>query len=912
MLISKSFYGKSILTTGFGVLFLLIAVISSINAEQLSIDYSINQPIVEKVAIGAESYDRIIIVEAPNGGDINAPSMPATGAQILLPFGSKVESIEIITGERILLGKDFKIEPNQQPIPLSADPADRVIPIPDKAIYESDQLYPENLFENIGTYGFRGYQILILKLHPVQYLPSTGELFYYPDLSVVVNTVAADKSSNMFRSLPADENEVLTRVDNPDLISTYAGALKSSASNYDLLIITTPGLAASFQPLKAYHDTTGILTEIHTTDEIGSTNPDDVRAYIKLVYLNDGIRYVLIGGDDDLIPSKDMYVVSYQGGYIDYDMPTDLFFGCLDGPFNNDGDSQWGEPNDGEGGGDVDLIAEVFIGRATAGNITEANRFVTKHLSYVSRTDDHLDDILLCGEYLGFGGVSDYAANSLEELIGVSVANGYYTVGFPESDYTIDQLFDRDWPGNDWPSSELANRINSGLHIIDHFGHGNTSYALKYNSSEIMSAFTNTELFFLYSQACYSGRFDGTDGFAEYMTIKSDHAAFALVMNARYGWGVSESTDGASQRFNREFWDAVYNPAEAKTNLGWANHKSKEDNLYRINESCMRWCYYETNLLGDPAVAFLGVDSCIDADADLICDIADNCPGITNADQLDTDNDGIGDLCDECTDTDKDGYGNPGFPLNTCPEDNCPDISNLRQFDTDNDGIGDRCDDCTDSDGDGYGDPEMIGNTCPNDNCMSISNPDQADTDNDGIGDMCDACTDTDGDGFGDPGYPSNTCAEDNCPVVYNPDQADFDGDGYPDSCDNCPEAYNPDQTDMDSDGYADSCDNCLDIYNPDQADSDDNGIGDLCDGCCQNRGNADGIIHSGNPCDVADLVYLVNYIFKGGAAAPCEEEGNADAQEAGGGLLINVADLTYLVNYLFKGGNEPPPCIIQ
>jgi hypothetical protein len=38
--------------------------------------------------------------------------------------------------------------------------------------------------------------------------------------------------------------------------------------------------------------------------------------------------------------------------------------------------------------------------------------------------------------------------------------------------------------------------------------------------------------------------------------------------------------------------------------IGRANHDSKEDNLFMIQRSCMRWVYYETNLFGDPAVAF--------------------------------------------------------------------------------------------------------------------------------------------------------------------------------------------------------------------------------------------------------------------------------------------------------------------
>ena len=78
-------------------------------------------------------------------------------------------------------------------------------------------------------------------------------------------------------------------------------------------------------------------------------------------------------------------------------------------------------------------------------------------------------------------------------------------------------------------------------------------------------------------------------------------------MNARYGWGAYNTTDGPSQRFDREFWDAVFSPTEGMPEVGRANQDSKEDNLYRINEGCMRWITYELNLFGDPTVAIQGV-----------------------------------------------------------------------------------------------------------------------------------------------------------------------------------------------------------------------------------------------------------------------------------------------------------------
>lgn len=80
-----------------------------------------------------------------------------------------------------------------------------------------------------------------------------------------------------------------------------------------------------------------------------------------------------------------------------------------------------------------------------------------------------------------------------------------------------------------------------------------------------------------------------------------------------------------------------------------------------------------------------------DTDGDGVGNDCDNCPDDQNADQADFDNDGIGDICDDCIDPDGDGFGNPGYPLATCPEDNCPTVFNPGQEDSDSDGIGDVC-----------------------------------------------------------------------------------------------------------------------------------------------------------------------------------------------------------------------------
>ncbi|MCD6162798.1 MAG: carboxypeptidase regulatory-like domain-containing protein [candidate division Zixibacteria bacterium] len=565
-------------------------------------NYSFERPEILKVQISGTQYDRIIMPNTANSGNAGQPALPAIGANILLPYNSEVSNIEIITGEKVLIGEDYYIEPITRPVRLSAEPTADNFPIPDNAIYNSDGVFPESAFDKIGVFGFRGYQILTLKLKPVEYIPLTGELYYYPELTVVVNTKASGKSNTLFRGFQEDETEVMSKVDNPDMVSSYWQAFGADIKGYDLLIITTTSLVSSFQPLKDYHDTTGILTEIHTTTDIGSSDPDDIRAYITDRYTNDGIDYVIIGADDDIIPAKDLYVVTSPGGDTEENMPSDVYFACLDGTWNYDNDAYWGEPTDGEGGGDVDLIAEVYVGRASVGNTTEAARFVNKTIWYLTNQHSHPEKVQLVGEYLGFGGPAEYAAETLNELINGSSAHSYTTIGIPSDLYAIDTLYERSWPGNDWPKSELVNRINNGVHFLNHLGHGSPDYAMKLYNSDVLSDLTNTDLCFVYSQTCLAGHLDGTDCWAETMNIKTDYGAFAVIMNARYGFGEYNSTDGPSQRFDREFWDAVFNPAENKPELGRANQDSKEDNLYRVNDECMRWCYYELNLFGDPSV----------------------------------------------------------------------------------------------------------------------------------------------------------------------------------------------------------------------------------------------------------------------------------------------------------------------
>ncbi|MBU8934174.1 MAG: dockerin type I repeat-containing protein [candidate division Zixibacteria bacterium] len=74
-------------------------------------------------------------------------------------------------------------------------------------------------------------------------------------------------------------------------------------------------------------------------------------------------------------------------------------------------------------------------------------------------------------------------------------------------------------------------------------------------------------------------------------------------------------------------------------------------------------------------------------------------------------------------------------------------------------------------------------------------------------------------------------------------------------------------------------------------------------DKCCIDiTGNIDN--DPSDEINIADLTYLVAYLFTGGPTPECLDE--ADVNGDGD---INIADLTHLVAYLFTGGPEPAPC---
>lgn len=100
----------------------------------------------------------------------------------------------------------------------------------------------------------------------------------------------------------------------------------------------------------------------------------------------------------------------------------------------------------------------------------------------------------------------------------------------------------------------------------------------------------------------------------------------------------------------------------------------------------------------------------------------------------------------------------------------------------------------------------------------------------------------------------------------------------------------------------------CIDAGHPDAMYNDPDGTradigalpGAFC--CVGYRGNIDDDPAEG--ITISDLMYLVDYMFRGGPEPACFDEADVDADD-----LVGIADLTYMIDYMFLGGLAPLLC---
>ena len=599
---------------------ILVSIFLSIflvgNASLIYQDFSFEYPDLKKQA-------EYVVVNQPgclNSGKEGEPDLPYFGVTILLPPGEEISEVKILGSTYYPLKEKIVIKPAERQFPLSSDYDFDYQVKPDPNIYNSSVVFPANITGSIRTDFMNGHSIGNFLISTVKYKPALNQAEFLEEISLEIVTTTSARAQtalDLFKNKYRIEQRILKTVVNPETRFLYGNTETNRDEEYDLLLITNSTLFPHFQTYIDFKQARGFIVATETTEDIflnytGQDEQEKIRNCIIDYYENFNLSYVILGGDSapnqpsqDVIPHRGFSATAYSTP--DSDIPADIYYSNLDGNWNNDGDSNWGES------GEEDLYSEISIGRICIDDQVEIENFTNKLMLYQDAPVlEDIEKALMVGELL-WASSGTYAKPYKEEIANGSSNYGYTTVGISEN-FTINTLYEMD---GYWGPADIYNQFNNvGINLLNHLGHSFTDYNMKIYVSDVNTTnFQNNGIdrgFVIgYSQGCYNGAFDNrdswegnyfsTDCFSEEITTL-ETAEVANIGNSRYGWGQHGSTDGASQYFDRQFFDAIF--GENITTIGDANADSKEDNVPYLSshEGAIKWCFYELNLFGDPSM----------------------------------------------------------------------------------------------------------------------------------------------------------------------------------------------------------------------------------------------------------------------------------------------------------------------
>lgn len=139
--------------------------------------------------------------------------------------------------------------------------------------------------------------------------------------------------------------------------------------------------------------------KILTVEEIdrqftGSDIQEKIKRQIQSLYLHNNLKYVLLGGDDSVVPVRTCYCkASDRLGSI----PADNYYVCFNGNFKWDANNNgiYGEIDD-----EVDFSSTVFISRLPVRNSQHVTDYYSNMVFYElnqAGKSVHNRNILMCG-----------------------------------------------------------------------------------------------------------------------------------------------------------------------------------------------------------------------------------------------------------------------------------------------------------------------------------------------------------------------------------------------------------------------------------------------------------------------------------------------------------------------------------
>jgi hypothetical protein len=423
---------------------------------------------------------------------VGAPDLPRVPVWIEVPAGMRAVGVKAEALGFQDLGKADIV-----PVARDRGGDEEVAPKaePDPAIYGQASAYPRTWAE-LGSQGsLRGHWVVAVLVTPVQWNPATkalqaanrveielelrpasaAELALVAPRTRIVQEIEAKfeaGAEKVVRGLvPATPTESLAEMagTGPAGPGPYQPTFRptTDGSAVEYVIVTSQALSGEFQRLANWKTQKGVQAVVRTVEWIDQTYPNGVdraeriRFFIRDAYQNWDTAFVLLGGDTEIVPPRYAQMVVFEGERI----PSDYYYGCLDGNWNGDGDNRFGESLTGGFPGDeIDLIYELSVGRAPASTLADADAFVDKTLLYDQAPPAHTrypHSILALAERL------------FQDLHGADIAQDALQLAPPI--FQVRRLYEEafNYPGALELTREAAiDSINHGFGIVHHVGHG--------------------------------------------------------------------------------------------------------------------------------------------------------------------------------------------------------------------------------------------------------------------------------------------------------------------------------------------------------------------------------------------------------------------------------------------------------
>ena len=207
---------------------------SSSMIESLSYSFEFLEPKLRTTTVSNSEYTLIDMAGCIGiGKQAGEPMMPANIIKLLIPPMKTVTGVNVVGTPAEIELEDFDlvekpIFPYQNPVPFGSSPGEFLI---NNEVYESSVPYPSNTYDKYHIGYCRGYAILDVTLNPMQYIPSEGRIFYYPELTVTIDFEDTNYGNQFLRNNLDDKAWVENLVYNPEVAEMYP--IDSLTFNYE-------------------------------------------------------------------------------------------------------------------------------------------------------------------------------------------------------------------------------------------------------------------------------------------------------------------------------------------------------------------------------------------------------------------------------------------------------------------------------------------------------------------------------------------------------------------------------------------------------------------------------------------------------------------------------------------------------